>query len=460
MSSSIPAKVNLKRATSIVELSKELFPRCAFLKYYPLVVAECKGSKVVDIDGNRYIDFVSGTNVFNIGHLHERVIEYLKRQLEKYVSFPLVYFYSEEPCFLARKLVQITPGSFKKKIIFGFSGSDAVDTALNIARAYTGRRCIVAFKGSFHGSTYLSMSSTGLYSETVRKMFKLSSDVLFAEYPNPYRNPWNIDGYEDPVELSNLALDTVEKAVKSAGGDVAAVLFEPVQVDGGVVVPPKYFVANLVKLAREHGAIFIDDEVSTGLGRTGSWWAIEHFSVEPDILVVGKPLGGGLPLSAVVGRSEVLDSIPPLGLSFTLAGYALSIVASLATIEVLESERLVERAITLGTYALRRLKDLADRIDVVGDVRGIGMLMGVELVSSKESRSPSRPLALKTVWRAWEKGVLLLTAGAHGNVVRVSPPLNIPLEDLEKGLEVLENAVIEVKRGEVPDIVLDYMTGW
>ncbi|MEM4557887.1 MAG: aspartate aminotransferase family protein [Desulfurococcaceae archaeon] len=454
------AKLRLRRAIEVLELTNKLFPRCASLKYYPLVVAKSRGCRIVDSDGNEYIDFVSGAAVFNIGHLHEDIVKAIVEQLGKYMAYPLVYFYAEEPCLLARKLTEITPGSFQKKVLFGFSGSDAVDIALQVSMAYTGRDYVLAFRGSFHGSTYLSMSASGIFGETVRSTFKLSKNVLFAEYANPYRNPWGINGYENPVELSNRALDTVEKAFRSTGGNIAAVILEPVQGDGGIIVPPRYFVQELAKLTREYGALLVVDEVKTGMGRTGRWWAIEHFRVEPDLLVAGKALGGGMPISAVIGRSSVLDSVPPVGLMFTLAGHALSVASALATIEIIEKEKLVERASRLGEHLYRRLVEIGNSSRIVDDVRGLGLLIGLEVVENKSSKKPSKPLALKTVWRAWENGVILLTVGTHGNVIRVAPPLNIPEEDVEKALVALENSIRDVEEDKVPDDVLNYMTGW
>lgn len=456
----IPTKLKLEKVLKVLELTSNVFPKCAFLKYYPFAISKGRGCRVVDLDGNEYIDFVSGACVFSIGHLHEKVVKAVEEQLGEYMAYPLVYFYEEKSCTLAEKLVEIAPGSFKKKVLFGFSGSDAVDLALMIARAATGRRYVVAFKGSFHGSTYLSMSASGIFSEEVRRKLMLAEQVVFAEYANPYRNPWGIDGYEDPVELSNRALDTVEEAVRSMQGDVAAIVFEPVQGDGGIVVPPKQFLEGLSRLAKEYGILLVADEVKTGMGRTGRWWAVEHFNVVPDVLVAGKALGGGMPISAVVGRADVLDALPPLGLSFTLAGHALSVIAALATIEVIEREKLVERAAWLGERLLKMLREVGEESSIVGDVRGLGMLIGLEVVEDKKAKKPSKQLALKAVWRAWEQGVILLTVGVYGNVIRVAPPLNIPVEDAAKAVEVLRGALRDAEEGRVPDEVLNYMIGW
>lgn len=459
--SELSTRLKLDKAKSIVNLTNSLFPKCAFLKYYPLVVSRGRGSKIWDVDGNEYIDFVSGAAVYNIGHLHEAVVKSIEEQLSKYLAYPIVYFYTEEPCRLAKRLVEITPGPANKKVVFGFSGSDAMDLALLISRATTQRKYILSFKGSFHGSTFLTMAVSGIISEELKKLYQLFvANVLFSEYPNPYRNSWNIDGYENPEDLANLALDSVEREIKKVNGDVAAIAVEAIQGDGGIIVPPKSFMVGLSRLAREYGVILIVDEVKTGMGRTGKWWAIEHFNVEPDIIVAGKALGGGMPISAVIGRSDILDNLPPSGLSFTLSPHALSVASALATIEVIIKEDLINRASRLGDYIARRLQSIASESKIIGDVRGKGLLMGVEVVSNKATKTPDKPLTLKAIWRAWEYGVVLLSVGIHGNVIRLAPPLNVPMEDVERALHVIEKSIKDVEEGRVPDGVLAHMIGW
>ncbi|MEM2026120.1 MAG: aminotransferase class III-fold pyridoxal phosphate-dependent enzyme, partial [Desulfurococcaceae archaeon] len=203
MTDSLPTKLKLSEAVKVVKLTENLFPKCAFLKYYPLVVTRALGSKLWDADGNEYVDFISGAAVFNIGHLHPDVVSSIEKQLKLYLAYPIVYFYNIGSCELAKKLIEITPGSSNKKVLFGFSGSDAMDMALMISRASTQRKYVVSFKGSFHGSTYLSMAASGIISDEHRELFQLPTDIIFADYPNPYRNPWNIDGYENPQDLSN-----------------------------------------------------------------------------------------------------------------------------------------------------------------------------------------------------------------------------------------------------------------
>ena len=449
-----------RRLLDVVERDKRVFPRGASLKYYPLVVESARNWLIRDVESREYIDFVSGAVVYPIGHLHEEVVSAIRNQLEKYMGYPVIYFYAEEPVELAEKLINITPGNFEKKVFFGFSGSDAVEMAILISRAARRAKYIVSFHDSFHGSLYMTLSASGVFDEEVKKAVLAYDGVIFIPYPNPYRNPYGVDGYEKPVELSNLVLGDLEKVLSSRRTEVSLVLFEPIQGDGGIVIPPEYFVRELRRLCDEHNVLLVDDEVKTGVGRTGKWWGIEHNSVAPDLLVAGKGLGNGMPISAVIGRADVMDSYPEVGFAYTLSGHALSAVAALATLRVIERENLVERARELGDYILKHLREMSERYEIIGDVRGRGLLIGVEVVRDRARKIPDKSPALKIVWRAWEKGLVLLTVGRHGNVIRITPPLNTPREVVDKALEIIEESIRDVIEGHVPDTVLTYMKGW
>ncbi|MEM4914219.1 MAG: aminotransferase class III-fold pyridoxal phosphate-dependent enzyme, partial [Desulfurococcaceae archaeon] len=246
----------------------------------------------------------------------------------------------------------------------------------------------------------------------------------------------------------------------NAKANVAALILEPVQGDGGVLVPPKNYVNGIRKLTEEYQIVLVDDEVQSGMGRTGRLFAIEHFGVEPDLLVLGKALGAGMPISAVVGRSEILDSAPPQTFFATSAAHALSCIAAIKNIEYIVNNNIVDRARTLGEYAIKRLKELQEKYEVIGDVRGLGLMIGVDIVKDKKTKTPDRVTALKIIWRAWEKGLIMMTYGKHGNVLRVAPPLTIPREDLDKGIEIIEEAVKDVIEGKVPDNVVEQLVAW
>jgi 4-aminobutyrate aminotransferase len=448
------------RILDVVERDKRVFPRGISLKYSPLVVESARKWFIRDIEGREFIDFVSGAVVYPIGHLHEDVVNAIKSQLEKYLGYPIVYFYAREPIDLAEKLINITPGNFEKKVFLGFSGSDAVEVAILVSRAAKRAKYVVSFYDSFHGSLYMTFSASGIFGEDVKRAVLTSSDIILVPYPNPYRNPYGIDGYEKPVELSNIVLRELEKIFISRSAEISSILLEPIQGDGGIVIPPEYFIRELGKLCSEHDILLVDDEVKTGVGRTGKWWGIEHYGVIPDLLVTGKGLGSGMPISAVIGRADVMDSYPEGGLGYTLSGHTLSAIAALATLKVIERDNLIERARDLGSYIIKRLREMSEQFEIIGDVRGKGLLIGVEIVRDKVKKTPDKPRTLKILWRAWEKGLILLAVGKYGNVVRIAPPLNIPREVVDKALEIIEESIRDVLEGRVPDTVLTYMRGW
>lgn len=448
------------RILDVVERDKRVFPRGISLKYSPLVIESARKWFIRDIEGREFIDFVSGAVVYPIGHLHEDVVNAIKSQLEKYLGYPIVYFYAREPIDLAEKLINITPGNFEKKVFLGFSGSDAVEVAILVSRATKRAKYVVSFYDSFHGSLYMTFSASGIFGEDVKRAVLTSSDIILVPYPNPYRNPYGIDGYEKPVELSNIVLRELEKIFISRSAEISSILLEPIQGDGGIVIPPEYFIRELGKLCSEHGILLVDDEVKTGVGRTGKWWGIEHYGVIPDLLVTGKGLGSGMPISAVIGRADVMDSYPEGGLGYTLSGHTLSAIAALATLKVIERDNLIERARDLGSYIIKRLREMSEQFEIIGDVRGKGLLIGVEIVRDKVKKTPDKPRTLKILWRAWEKGLILLAVGKYGNVVRIAPPLNIPREVVDKALEIIEESIRDVLEGRVPDTVLTYMRGW
>jgi 4-aminobutyrate aminotransferase len=448
----------LRKSLEIVELDNEYICKPLTMKYYPLVVVRAEGDRVWDIDGNEYIDFISGGAVYNIGHRHPKVLSTIKEQIDRLWNYTIGYFYETEPVLLAKKLIEITPGTFRKKVAFGFSGSDAVDMSLIMARAYTKRKYIISFKGSYHGGTYASLSVTGILNRKSLKYIYPMKYVNFIDYPDPYRNPWNVDGYSNPDELANIVLSIIEKKIKKLNGDVAAIIFEPIQGDGGIIIPPQNFIKGLRELTNKHDIVLIADEVQTGMGRTGKWWAVEHYNIAPDLLISGKALGGGMPISAVIGKASIIDSPPIIG--FLNSGHAVCASAALSTIRVIEEEKLIERAATLGEYVLKRLEEMREKYNIIGDVRARGLLIGIDIVSNRKAKKPDRATALKICWRAWEKGLITMNVGKYGNVIRIAPPLNISKEDLDKGLEILESSIKDVLLGYVNDNVVKYIRGW
>lgn len=453
-------KKNIEKCCQVIEKEENLLPEAIAIKYFPTVVERTKGAEIWDIDGNRFIDFLSSAAVYNIGHSHPAVVEAVKNHIEKIQNYTIVYFYNEEPVKLAELLTQSTPGDFPKKVAYGFSGSDSVDSAIKAARAFTGKKYIISFKHSYHGMTYGSLSATGIIDQETKKVICPDEHIVFAEYPDPYRNKWGIDGYAEPDLLSQKALLEIEKLIEDLQGDVAGVIIEPAQGDGGMIFPPAEFMKGLRTLTEEKNIVFIDEEVQTGMGRSGKMWAIEHYDVTPDVVVSAKALGGGMPLGAVIGRAEIMDAVPVPFFAYTHSGHSVNCAAAVAVLETLKKENLLQKAEERGLFLKEWFKEKASQYPFIGDVRGKGLLMGVEIVSDKASKTPDKATALKISWAAWERGLILITFGKNGNVLRVAPPINISDQLLEEALEIIDASFKDTAEGKVPDAILPCLKGW
>lgn len=443
-----------KGKDEVIERYSQIFPRSARVTYAPIVPARAKNALVWDIEGREYIDFLSDAAVQNVGHNNPRVVEAMKRTADRLLHFTFIYGFPVEPLLLAEKLAEIAPMG-GVKVSLGLSGSDANDGAIKFARAYTGRRAVLSYLRSYYGSTYGAMSITGLDFEVRSKVGQLS-DVHFIPYPNCYRCPFGKEPGKCSMECLEYLKEKFEGEVHADG--VAVLMAEPVQGDAGMVVPPEGYFKRLKKILDEHGILLAVDEVQSGLGRTGRWFAIEHFGIEPDLVTLAKPLGGGLPISAIIGRVEIMDSLPPLGHAFTLSGNPVASAAALAVIEEIEERNLLARTERLGRRAKRKLNAMKRRHELIGDVRGLGLMLGVDLVRDRETKERAYDEARKIVWRAYELG--LIVAFLQGNVLRIQPPLTIEEELLDEGLDRLEEAIEDVEEGKVPDDVLEKVQGW
>ena len=438
----------------VVERYSRVFPRSARVTYAPIVPDRAENARVWDIEGREYIDFLSDAAVQNVGHNNLRVVEAVKRTAERLLHFTFIYGFPVEPLLLAEKLAEIAPMECVK-VSLGLSGSDANDGAIKFARAYTGRRAVLSYLRSYYGSTYGAMSITGLDFEVRSKVGQLS-DVHFIPYPNCYRCPFGREPGKCRMECLEYLKEKFEGEVHADG--VAVLMAEPVQGDAGMVVPPEGYFRRLKRILDEHGILLAVDEVQSGLGRTGKWFAIEHFGIEPDLVTLAKPLGGGLPISAIIGRTEIMDSIPPMGHAFTLSGNPVASRAALAVIDEIEEKNLLERAEKLGRHTKRRLEKMKEEHELIGDVRGLGLMLGVDLVKDRETKERAYKEARKVVWRAYELG--LIVAFLQGNVLRIQPPLTIEEELLDEGLNRLEEAIADVEGGRVQDGVLKKVQGW
>ena len=394
-------------------------------------------AEIWDVEGRRYIDFASGIAVLNTGHLHPRVQAAVAAQLAKlsHTCFQVTPY--ENYVALAERLNEIVPGSGPKKTIFLTTGAEAIENAVKIARHHTKRSAVIAFGGSFHGRTLACMSLTGKVQPYKAGFGSMLPDVFHAPFPIEYHGV--------SVAQSLAAIENLFKADVDPQR-VAALIVEPVQGEGGFYVAPPEFLQALRALCARHGIVFIVDEVQTGFARTGRMFAIEHSGVEPDLVTLAKSLAGGLPLSAVVGKAEIMDSPAPGGLGGTYAGSPLGCAAGLAVLEVIESEQLCTRAERLGAAVRARLTALQSRWPCIGEVRGQGAMVAMELVKDRRPDAPDAELTKALVQAAGRRGLVLLSCGVHANVIRFLMPLTTPDAILAEGLAILEAALEDVAR--------------
>ena len=408
----------------------------------PVFAAAGSGATLTDVDGNPYIDFAAGISVMNVGHSHPRVVKAIREQAERLVHSGGPVMMPEVYVRLARRLCEITPGGFPKKALLVNSGAEAVENAVKVVRQATGRPAIISFHNSFHGRTLLSMTLTGKVAPYRQNFGPYAPEVYQVPYPYEYQRPAGVAA----ESLGGACVEAVRQLFRTTvGADrVAGILVEPVQGEGGFVVPPPDFLPGLSKLCTEYQIPLIADEVQTGFGRTGRMFAVDHFGVEPDLIVLAKSLGGGLPLGAVVGRSDLMDATNPGGLGGTFGGNPVACAAALAVIDVIVDEKLPQRGALLGERALARMRGWKDHHPQVGDVRGLGAMVAMELVTDRASREPAGALTNAVLSYCHEHGLVLLKAGLYDNVIRLLFPLTVSEQDLDRGLDILKEALVSV----------------
>ena len=409
------------------------------MSVHPIYPVKGQGSYVWDADGKKYLDFSTGIAVMNVGHSHPKVLEAVKSQIDEFQH--LCFAVGMHPSYieLAEKLAQIAPGNSPKKVFLAHSGAEAVENSVKIARVATGRQGIVSFTHAFHGRTHMALSLTGKADPYKVGFSPRAAEVYRALYPYHYRNPW---GATTEEETGEKALEALRDYVKYTVGesDVAAFLIEPVAGEGGFIPAPANFLRGLREYATEIGALWIDDEVQSGIGRTGAMWAVEHHGLEPDILTTAKALSSGFPLSAVVAKAEIMDALKPGMLGSTFGGNVAGVAAALATLDVIEEEGLVQRANSIGQRTRQRLEDLQRRHAAIGDVRGVGAMIALEFVK-QDGRTPDAATVDAVVRLARDAGLILLSTGTYGNVIRLLPPLNLSDDELDEGLAIIEASV-------------------
>ena len=408
----------------------------SYTRGYPLVVGRGEGAMLDDVDGNRFLDFCAGIAVCSTGHCHPRVVKAIQSQAARLIHMSGTDFYYENMVELADKLAASVPGGVPRRVYFGNSGTEAVEAAIKLARYQTGRDKFIAFYGGFHGRTMGSLSLTASKVVQRKRFGPLVPGVFHATFPEPYRRPHGMTADDYAIRCVR---DIDEKLFQRVlpPEEVAAIIVEPIQGEGGYVIPPKIFFEELRELANRHGIPIIFDEIQSGMGRTGKMWACEHFNAVPDIITIAKGIASGLPLSAMIARRELMEWKPGAHAS-TFGGNPVAIAAALATIELLE-EGLIENAARVGAYILDRIRDWPRRFPQVGDVRGLGLMIGIEFVKDQETKERAPELRDRVVRMAFERGLLILGSGA--NSIRLCPPLVISRDQADFAVSTLEECL-------------------
>jgi 4-aminobutyrate aminotransferase/(S)-3-amino-2-methylpropionate transaminase len=426
------------KSAGLLKLRNQYVPRGVF-QIAPIFIEKGRGATVKDVDGNEYIDFCAGISTLSIGHCNDEVVSVVKEQTEKHLHTCFHVLMYESYVKLAKKLTEITPGNFTKQVMLANSGAEAVENAIKIARRYTDKRGIIAFEHAFHGRTAIAMGLTSQVRYYKYGFGPFDPSIQRFPYAYTYRAPFGLEA----DAYAEYCVKKIEDSFKTytPSEEYCAVIVEPVLGEGGFVAPPPVFLKGLRRICDEYQILLIADEIQSGMGRTGKMWAIEHYDVVPDILLSAKGLGGGLVISAIIGRKEVMDSVDIGGLGGTFGGNPISCVAALKTIEVIENNGLLARATYLGKITTDRLNSMKLKFNLIGDVRGLGSMIGVELVKDRITKEPAYEDAGKIRKRCHEHGLLVMTAGALHNVFRFMFPLTISDSELETGLNIFEDSM-------------------
>jgi 4-aminobutyrate aminotransferase len=423
------------RATELIRRDSEVLSP-SYSRCYPLVAARGEGAMIEDVDGNRFLDFNAGIAVASTGHCHPNVVQAIEEQSKRLIHMSGTDFYYENMVQLAEKLASIAPGGGPHRVYFGNSGTEATEAAMKLARYHTGREKFIAFAGSFHGRTMGALSLTGSRVVQRKGFGQLIPGVYHAQFPDPYRRPDGVSADDYGVSCARYIEDELFRTILPAE-DVAGIVVEPIQGEGGYLIPPQAFLEELRRLADRHGILLIFDEVQCGMGRTGKMWAAEHFGVAADIFTSAKGIASGLPLSAMIARAEIMNWEPGAHAS-TFGGNPVAVAAALATIQLLEKE-LIANAARVGAHILDRLNQWPKKFPKVGDVRGLGLMIGFELVRDPHTKDRAPELRDRIQEMAFERGLLVLGAGR--NTIRLCPPLVITHDQADFAVDTLEECL-------------------
>lgn len=429
----------------ILDKEQQAFSTAARIKYYDIVIDHGKGAILTDVEGNDYIDLLASASSTNTGHAHPRIVKAIQDQAAKIIQYTPAYFANTQAARLAPRLAELAPMSGPVEVAWGNSGSDANDAIIKFARAYTGRPYMVSFTGAYHGSTYGSMTLSAVTLNMSRKMSPLLPGVVKVPFPSP----WD----KLPGESEDEFVARLFKAFKQPfetylpAEEVAAVIIEPIQGDGGIIKTPPAYMKKVYDFAKEHGILFAIDEVNQGMGRTGKWWSIQNFpGIEPDLMSVGKSLASGLPLSAVVGRKEIMESLGSAANVYTTAGNPVTTAAANATIDVIKDEHLLERSARLGKKAADFFNKEKAKFDFIGDTRMYGLDGGIDIIDPQTGKGDTATTT-KLMYRIFELGAIIISL--RGSILRFQPPLVITDEELERAFAIMDQAFTEQAAGKL-----------
>jgi 4-aminobutyrate aminotransferase/(S)-3-amino-2-methylpropionate transaminase len=405
----------------------------------PSYVKSAKGALIWDVDGKEFIDFAGGIGVMNVGHSHPKVVTAIREQAERFTHTCFMVMPYEPTVKLARSLCGATPGSFEKTTLFINSGAEAVENAVKIARYYTKRSAIIAFENGYHGRTLLTMSLTSKVKPYKFGFGPFAPEVYRMPFAYCYRCSFGLTYPDCDIACAEHLKEFFISHV--APEQTAALIAEPITGEGGFITPPPEYFPKLINICRDNGILFIADEIQTGMGRTGKMFAMEHWNVVPDLVTVAKSLAAGMPLSAVVGKKEIMETVHPFGLGGTYGGNPVACAAGLAVMKIIEEENLIQTAENLGKKLKKRFDDFYQNYEIIGDVRGLGPMLAMELVKDRQTKVPATDEAKALVKFCHEKGLIILACGNFGNVIRTLMPLVISNEQLDRGLNILEEGL-------------------
>jgi len=434
-------EVYMKTNKSLLADRNQHIPQGPF-NVHPIFVEKAKGAILTDVEGKEYIDFAGGIGVNNVGHCNEEVLKAVQDQIQKYIHTCFHVVMYEPYVELAKRLNEITPGNFPKKTMFVNSGAEAVENAVKIARHATGRQSTIAFEDAFHGRTLLALSLTSKMKPYKYGFAPYAPEIYRMPYAYCYRCAFGLEYPSCEIRCAYFLRDFFHTHISAE--QVAALIVEPVLGEGGFVVPPKEYFKILHKICQDNGIVFIADEVQTGFGRTGKMFAMEHYEVAPDIITLAKSIAGGFPLSAVTGKAELMDHPQVGGLGGTYAGNPVACRAALAVLDQFEKKNLLTRGEQIGKKVLEKFLEFKEIYSVIGDVRGLGAMVGMELVTDRKTKEPATTLTKQLVAICRDKGLLMISAGTHSNIIRPLMPLVITDEQLERGLSIIEESLSEL----------------